>query len=171
MLSIKYIDKSAEGKADVVDLKIEVPISQVAKPNAETDDLLNKQKQNELTNLQKKEDSSKLNTQSLGLQSPSICTFPKASEKDIKYIQRKLLGYVKGEEQVDFAEKGYKNKCFTTNQTMEISWFLLNEDMRLAFFKRIVNLIADQENVKLLESGFVKEDNIKSFREFISKKF
>jgi len=171
MLSIKYIDKSAEGKADVVDLKIEVPISQVAKSNAETDDLLNKQKQNELTNLQKKEDSSKLNTQSLGLQSPSICTFPKASEKDIKYIQRKLLGYVKGEEQVDFAEKGYKNKCFTTNQTMEISWFLLNEDMRLAFFKRIVNLIADQENVKLLESGFVKEDNIKSFREFISKKF
>ncbi len=171
MLSIKYIDKSAEGKADVVDLKIEVPISQVAPSNAETDDLFNKQKQNELTNLQKKDDSSKLNTQSLGLQSPSICTFPKASEKDIKNIQRKLLGYVKGEEQVDFAEKGYKNKCFTTNQTMEISWFLLNEDMRLAFFKRIVNLISDQENVKLLESGFVKEDNIQSFREFISKKF
>ncbi len=171
MLSIKYIDKSAEGKADVVDLKIEVPISQVAQSNAETADLFNKQKQNELTNLQKKDDSSKLNTQSLGLQSPSICTFSKASEKDIKNIQRKLLGYVKGEEQVDFAEKGYKNKCFTTNQTMEISWFLLNEDMRLAFFKRIVNLIADQENIKLLESGFVKEDNIKSFREFISKKF
>lgn len=171
MLSIKYIDKSAEGKADVVDLKIEVPISQVAQSNTETADLFNKQKQNELTNLQKKDDSSKLNTQSLGLQSPSICTFSKASEKDIKNIQRKLLGYVKGEEQVDFAEKGYKNKCFTTNQTMEISWFLLNEDMRLAFFKRIVNLIADQENIKLLESGFVKEDNIKSFREFISKKF
>jgi hypothetical protein len=171
MLSIEYIDKSAEGKADVVDLKIEVPISQVAQSNAETDDLFNKQKQNELTNLQKKDDSSKLNTQSFGLQSASICTFPKASEKDIKNIQRKLLGYVKGEEQVDFAEKGYKNKCFTTNQTMEISWFLLNEDMRLAFFKRIVNLISDQENVKLLESGFVKEDNIKSFREFISKKF
>ena len=171
MLSIKYIDKSAEGKADVVDLKIEVPISQVAQSNTETADLFNKQKQNELTNLQKKDDSSKLNTQSLGLQSPSICTFSKASEKDIKNIQRKLLGYVKGEDQVDFAEKGYKNKCFTTNQTMEISWFLLNEDMRLAFFKRIVNLIADQENIKLLESGFVKEDNIKSFREFISKKF
>ena len=171
MLSIKYIDKSAEGKADVVDLKIEVPISQDAKSNAETDDLLNKQKQNELTNLQKKEDSSKLNTQSLGLQSPSICTFPKALEKDIKNIQRKLLGYVEGEEQLDFAEKGYKNKCFTTNQTMEISWFLLNEDLRLSFFKRVVNLISDQDNVKLLESGFVKEDNIKSFREFISTKF
>jgi hypothetical protein len=171
ILSIKYIDKSANGKADVVDLKIEVPSSQVAKSNAETDDLPNKQKQVESTNLQNNEDSSKLNSQSSGLLSPSICTFPKASEKDIKNIQRKLLGYAEGDEQLDFAEKGYKNKCFTTNQTMEISWFLLNEDIRLAFFKRIVNLIADQENIKLLESGFVKEDNIKSYREFISTKF
>jgi hypothetical protein len=54
---------------------------------------------------------------------------------------------------------------------MEISWFLLNEDLRLSFFKRVANLISDQDNVKLLESGFVKEDNIKSFREFISKRF
>jgi len=171
MLNIKYIDKSADGSADVVDLKIEVPSSQVAKSYSETDDLFNKQKQIELSNLQNKADSSKLVTQSSVLQAPSICTFPKASEKDIKNIQRKLLGYSEGEEQVNFAEKGYKNKCFTTNQTMEISWFLLNEDMRLAFFKRIVNLIVDQENIKLLESGFVKEDNIKSYREFISTKF
>jgi hypothetical protein len=112
-----------------------------------------------------------LNTQSTALQVPSICTFPSASEKDIKNIQRKLLGFVSGEEQLDFAEKGYKNKCFTTNQTMEISWFLLNEDLRLSFFKRIINLIVDQENVKLLENGFVKEDNVKSFRELISTKF
>jgi hypothetical protein len=171
MLNIKYIDKSADGKADVVDLKIEVSSSQVAKSYADTDDLSNKQKQIELKNLQNKADSSKLNTQSSGLQAPSICAFPKASEKDIKNIQRKLLGYSEGEEQLYFAVKGYKSKCFTTTQTMEISWFLLNEDMRLAFFKRIVNLIADQENIKLLESGFVKEDNIKSYREFISTKF
>lgn len=172
MLSIKYIDKSADGRADVVDIKIEDSINQFSpKSNLALDDLPNKQEQIGLTDLQNTKGFSKLDTQSSGLKAPSICTFPKASEKDIKNIQRKLLGFVSGEEQLDFAEKSYKNKCFTTNQTMEISWFLLNEDLRLSFFKRIENLIVDQENVKLLENGFVKEDNIKSFREFISTKF
>ena len=172
MLSIKYIDKSADGKVDVVDLKIEDSSNQFApKSNVESDDLSNNQKQVELTESQEKKDLSKLNTQSTALQVPSICTFPKALEKDIQNIQRKLLGFVSGEEQLDFAVKGYKNKCFTTNQTMEISWFLLDEDLRLSFFKRVFNLISDQDNVKLLESGFVKEDNIKSFRELISTKF
>ena len=172
MLIIKYIDKSADGKADVVDLKIEDSSNQFApKSNLESDDFSNNQKQIGLTESLEKKDLSKLNTQSTALKVPSICTFPKALEKDIQNIQRKLLGFVSGEDQLNFAEKGYKNKCFTTNQTMEISWFLLNEDLRLSFFKRIINLIVDQENVKLLENGFVKEDNVKSFRELISTKF
>jgi hypothetical protein len=172
MLIIKYIDKSADGKADVVDLKIEDSSNQFApKSNLESDDFSNNQKQIGLTESLEKKDLSKLNTQSTALKVPSICTFPKALEKDIQNIQRKLLGFVSGEDQLNFAEKGYKNKCFTTNQTMEISWFLLDEDLRLSFFKRVFNLISDQDNVKLLESGFVKEDNIKSFREFISTKF
>ena len=69
-----------------------------------------------------------------------------------------------------FTEKSYKAKCFTTTQTMEISWFLLNEDLKLGFFEKVLKHISDQENIKLLESGFVKEENINAFRALLSIK-
>ena len=164
-LKIKYLDKSSDGKTDVVDLKIEVSSSNEASKIGvtPTSSSSNEKQSIKLNNSNLADSDGDINNKSKAGISGK-CSFPPASDKDVKNIQRKLLGYVEGDEQLKFAEKAYSSKCFTTNQTMEISWFLLNEDIRLGFFEKIFAHISDQENIKLLEVGFVKDVNIKAFR-------
>ncbi len=171
ILSIKYLDKSSDGKTDVVDLKIEVSNNvEVIKVGVDSISSNAKGKQTSALNTNKLTDSSATDYSQSEPGTPVNCSLPLATEKDVKNIQRKLLGYIDGEEQLKFTEKSYKAKCFTTTQTMEISWFLLNEDLKLGFFEKVLKHISDQENIKLLESGFVKEENIIAFRALLSIK-
>jgi hypothetical protein len=168
-LLIKYLDKTSDGKTDVVDLKIEVS----------NDDVIHKYRADSVSKKASQTSDSKsstlIDTKNAVLDKTEKrvslnCSLPVATDKEIKNIQRKLLGYVDGSEQLKFAEKIYKSKCFTTNQTMQISWFLLNEEIRLVFFEKVMTYISDQENIKLLESGFIKDVNIQAFKTLLSSK-
>ena len=91
--------------------------------------------------------------------------------KEISRVRRKLLGISTLEEQLSYLEKIYTTRHYTTEQTKEIGWFFVSENERLRFFRLIVQLISDIENVNDLQHVFLKEDSIKMFKENISDHF
>jgi hypothetical protein len=97
------------------------------------------------------------------------CKFSAARDTDLKTIQRKLLGFNDEEGQLAFLKKSYKDKCFTTKQTLEISWFLSDESVRLGFYELAMPFLSDRDHIMVLESGLMKEESIKAFKELISR--
>ena len=140
-LSIIYIDSMAQGRVDTIDLQIEVK-QVVAK------------------------EEPKLDSTRVVLYE---CKFTAAREADLKTIQRKLLGFNDAEGQLAFLKKSYKDKCFTTKQTLEISWFLSDESVRLGFYELAMPFLSDRDHIMVLESGLMKEESIKAFKELISR--
>jgi hypothetical protein len=79
------------------------------------------------------------------------------------------LGFNDAEGQLAFLKKSYKDKCFTTKQTLEVSWFLSDESVRLGFYKLAMPFLSDRNNIMMLESGLMKEENIKALKGLISR--
>jgi hypothetical protein len=140
-LRITYIDSMAQGVIDTIDMQIDV-------------------KQVIVKETQK-------------LDSPILvtnkCLFNPASESDLKTIQRKLLGFKDAEGSLSYLKKAYGNKCFTAKQTLEISWFLSDETVRLGFYELVMPLLSDHQNVMMLEGGLMLEGNINAFKALVSK--
>lgn len=140
-LRIVYIDSMTQGSVDTIDMQIEVK-QVVAK------------------------DEPKLDRTRIVLYE---CKFSAARDTDLKTIQRKLLGFNDEEGQLAFLKKSYKDKCFTTKQTLEISWFLSDESVRLGFYELAMPFLSDRDHIMVLESGLMKEESIKAFKELISR--
>jgi hypothetical protein len=113
-------------------------------------------------------DSVKANLQ-LSKASPIIvCDRPIADYKDIRVLQKKLLGISSDEEQRNYAVKAFGQKCFNTKQALEIGWFFVDEANRLQLFKALKPLIADKASFGNLEVSFLKEENITAFRALVA---
>ncbi len=93
-----------------------------------------------------------------------VCDRPFGDYKDIRSLQRKLLGMTGEEEQLAYAVKVFGQKCFNTKQALEIGWFFVDEKSRLKLFTLLKPLIADPVSFRDLESSFFKEENISAFR-------
>ena len=99
----------------------------------------------------------------------TVCNLPSATVKDIRTIQKKLLGLETEEDQLNYIEKTYNNKCFTVDQTKEIGWFFRDESVRLKLFTRILPLLSDRVHVVDLGVAFFKEENVRAFKALISQ--
>lgn len=110
---------------------------------------------------------------SVKIQSPKaspiiVCDRPIADYKDIRSLQKKLLGIASDDDQRNYAVKAFGQKCFNTKQALEIGWFFVDENSRLQLFKALQPLIADKASFGNLEVSFLKEENIKAFRALVA---
>ncbi len=97
-----------------------------------------------------------------------VCDRPIADYKDIRSLQKKLLGIVSDEGQRMYAVKIFGQKCFNCKQALEIGWFFVDENSRLQLFKVLKPLIADKASFGSLEVSFFKEENITAFRALVA---
>lgn len=113
-------------------------------------------------------DSSKANIQVSKASPIIVCDRPIADYKDIRALQKKLLGISSEDEQRNYAVKAFSQKCYNTKQALEIGWFFLEETSRLQLFKALKPLIADKASFGNLEASFLKEENIIAFRALVT---
>jgi len=113
-------------------------------------------------------DSSKTNVQVSKASPIIVCDRPIADYKDIRALQKKLLGIATDEDQRNYAVKAFGRKCFNTKQALEIGWFFVDETSRLQLFNALKPLIADKESFGNLEVSFLKEENITAFRALVA---
>jgi len=97
-----------------------------------------------------------------------VCDRPIADYKDIRALQKKLLGITTDEDQRNYAVKAFGRKCFNTKQALEIGWFFVDETSRLQLFNALKPLIADKASFGNLEVSFLKEENITAFRALVA---
>jgi hypothetical protein len=98
-----------------------------------------------------------------------VCDRPFADGKDIKTLQRKLLGSAELSDQISAVVKAFKEKCFNCKQAMDLGWMLSDEGMRLKMFEAIRGMVSDPDQFFKLESVFMKDENIKAFRQLSGK--
>jgi hypothetical protein len=113
-------------------------------------------------------DSAKANNLSPKASPIIVCDRPIADYKDIRSLQKKLLGIASDDDQRNYAVKAFGQKCFNTKQALEIGWFFVDENSRLQLFKALQPLIADKASFGNLEVSFLKEENIKAFRALVA---
>lgn len=113
-------------------------------------------------------DSSKTNVQVSKASPIIVCDRLIADYKDIRALQKKLLGIATDEGQRNYAVKAFGRKCFNTKQALEIGWFFVDETSRLQLFKALKPLIADKDSFGNLEVSFLKEENITAFRALVA---
>lgn len=98
-----------------------------------------------------------------------VCDRPFADIKDIRALQKKILGLNAIGDQVAAVVKAFKEKCFNSRQAMDLGWMFTDESARLHLFESLYGMVSDPEQYKKLEAAFMKEDNIKAFRKLWSK--
>ena len=113
-------------------------------------------------------DSAKANIQFPKTSPIIVCDRPIADYKDIRALQKKLLGIASDQDQRNYAVKAFSQKCFNTKQALEIGWFFVDESSRLQLFKELKPLISDKASFGNLEVSFLKEENLMAFRALVA---
>lgn len=98
-----------------------------------------------------------------------VCDRPFAEAKDIKALQRKILGLADPMQQISTVVRAFKEKCFNCKQAMDLGWMFTDELTRLKLFEAIKALVMDPDQFFQLESVFIKDQNIKAFRQLSGK--
>jgi hypothetical protein len=177
-----YVEKTVKGGSDTINIEIEKkktvvatePLTKpqdstviaaapktIASPSGSSDSIAQVSKPTINT------DSAKATIQVSKANSINVCDRPIADYKDIRALQKKLLGIKSDEGQRNYAVKVFGQKCFNTKQALEIGWFFVDEASRLQLFKALKPLIYDKAAFGSLEASFLKEENIISFRALV----
>ena len=72
-------------------------------------------------------------------------------------------------QQISSVVKAFKEKCFNCKQAMDLGWMLTDELMRLKMFQAIKSLVMDPDQFYQLESVFMKDENVRAFRQLSGK--
>ena len=179
-----FIEKKIKGMADTISVEIEkrktvAPTEPMAQPKdaglmerpskAIADPILSPDTIFHVSKPTIDSDSSKTNAQVSKASPIIVCDRPIADYKDIRALQKKLLGIASDNEQRNYTVKVFGQKCFNTKQALEIGWFFVDETSRLQLFKALKPLIADQASFGNLEASFLKEENIIAFRALVAE--
>jgi hypothetical protein len=103
--------------------------------------------------------------------SPRNCAGIAANDKDVRNLQKKLLGTALEDEQITMVVKAFTDQCFTCKQTLAIGWFFVNEKARLKLFQQLWPLVADPAAFPDLEEAFLSDEGIGAFREMLGLKY
>jgi hypothetical protein len=98
-----------------------------------------------------------------------VCDRPFAETKDIRSLQRKILGSSDINNQIALVIKEFKLKCYNSRQAMDLGWMIPEESERLRFFEALWGLVSDPDQFGQLETVFMKDENIKAFRKILGK--
>jgi len=178
-----FVEKTAQGSSDTISVEIEkkkvVSSTEPLTPRKDTvlaaaspKDIAPKAISSDTITLVVKPkdeaEGAKANVQSPTASPIIVCDRPIADYKDIRSLQKKLLGIASDDDQRNYAVKAFGQKCFNTKQALEIGWFFVDENSRLQLFKALQPLIADKASFGTLEVSFLKEENIKAFRALVT---
>jgi hypothetical protein len=94
-----------------------------------------------------------------------------ANDKDVRSLQKKLLGTALEDEQIGIVVKAFTDQCYTCKQTLAIGWFFVNEKARLKLFQQLWPLVADPVAFPDLEEAFLSDEGIGAFREMLGLKY
>lgn len=153
-----YIEKSPAGKADTI-------LVQIEKVNGNSTSKITDIIPDTASALPRTENAASNAPNSPKVNPIVVCDRPFGDYKDIRSLQKKLLGMSGEDEQRAYTVKIFGQKCFNTKQALEIGWFFVDERSRLKLFTLLKPLISDPIFFRELESSFLKEENIVSFRE------
>lgn len=178
-----FVEKTAQGSSDTISVEIEkkkvVSSTEPLTPKKDTvlaaaspKDIAPKAISSDTIGMVVKPkdeaEGAKANVQSPTASPIIVCDRPIADYKDIRSLQKKLLGIASDDDQRNYAVKAFGQKCFNTKQALEIGWFFVDENSRLQLFKALQPLIADKASFGTLEVSFLKEENIKAFRALVT---
>jgi hypothetical protein len=180
-----FVDQSSSKKADTIEVEIMYPnsLSPSLPILLDTVDVMlgdsskpvtrhNENNNNWSEGLLHMSDSINLESHLLDQDSVNIMpTIIPESSKKVRRIRKKLLGISSLEDQFSYLQKVYAKRHYTVEETKGIGWFFVSEAERLLFFRLVVQLISDIENVNELQRVFFKEESIKKFKENISAYF
>ena len=99
------------------------------------------------------------------------CTGSPADVKDVRNLQKKLLGITDEENQLALVVRTFMDKCFTSKQTLEVAWFFVTEQARLKLFRQIMPLVSDTNRFPELEEAFLSDEGIEAFRQMLGLKY
>lgn len=103
---------------------------------------------------EKKQEVSALKPTAVAENKNSVCPAD-ATEKDFFKLRKKMAEENNTESMLKEAEKGFKNKCFTTEQVKNLSVLFLSDEGRLQFLKVAYAHVSDKQNISALSSIFV----------------
>ena len=98
-----------------------------------------------------------------------VCDRPFAESKDIRSLQRKILGMSDLSEQIVAVTKAFRDKCFSCRQAMDIGWMFTEEAQRFKLFEAIRGLVSDPDQFGQLGSTFMKEEYLSAFKQLSGK--
>jgi hypothetical protein len=101
----------------------------------------------------------------------SGCKGTPADVRDVRNLQKKLLGISVEEDQLALVVKAFTEKCFSCKQALEVAWFFVSEPARLKLFRQLHTLVADPVRFPDLEEAFLSDDGIAAFREMLGLKY
>jgi hypothetical protein len=177
-----YVEKTIKGTADTISVEIDKKRDAATEPVAKPQDstlaarpqkviapvAVQVDTMTQVLKSKEQDNSSKATTQVSKTSPIIVCDRPIADYKDVRTLQKKLLGIASDEEQRNYAVKAFGQKCFNTKQALEIGWFFLDEASRLQLFKALKPLISDKASFGNLEVSFLKEENITAFRALVT---
>jgi len=99
------------------------------------------------------------------------CTGSPADVRDVRNLQKKLLGITDEENQLALVVRTFMDKCFTCKQTLEVAWFFVTEQARLKLFRQIMPLVSDTNRFPELEEAFLSDEGIEAFRQMLGLKY
>jgi hypothetical protein len=101
----------------------------------------------------------------------SGCKGSPAEVRDVRNLQKKLLGINLEEDQLALVVKAFSEKCFSCKQALEVAWFFVSEPARLKLFRQVQPLVADPARFPDLEEAFLSDEGIGAFREMLGLKY
>ncbi|MFT3910309.1 MAG: DUF4476 domain-containing protein [Ferruginibacter sp.] len=87
-----------------------------------------------------------------------------ATESDFLNMRRKMAAAGKDEDMLAVAKKGFKSKCFTTDQVKNLSLLFLNDFGKYNFYDVAYEHVSDIGNFKSLQSQLTEEYYINRFK-------
>jgi hypothetical protein len=178
-----FVENTSKGRPDTITVEIEkkktvTPIASLTPskdsslattaPSPVAHDKVKTVTMSQLSKPKDGPDTAKTNVQVSKASPIVVCDRPIADYKDIRALQKKLLGIASDEEQRNYTVKAFGQKCFNSKQALEIGWFFLDENSRLQLFKALKPLISDKASFGNLEVSFLKEENINAFRALVA---
>jgi hypothetical protein len=79
-------------------------------------------------------------------QALTACNQNPTTEKELRALQKKLLGTANETDQIQVVEKALRSRCITSQQALELGSYFTRESNRLELYKKIYPLISDPQH-------------------------
>ena len=90
-----------------------------------------------------------------------------ASNEDFMKLRKKMAAAENAEHMIELAKKGFKTRCFTTEQVKNLSVLFLKDSSKYDFFDTAYPFVSDSQNYASLESQLTDSYYINRFKVMI----